>query len=251
MGQKVIDGTDDPIIKYKLEDLLEKLRDGAKRLVTAAQEAHKDPKNQAKRDEVNRINRELDAIIDEVMRLLDPSNPLSAKDRVLYGTQVCDILAAKVALHSKDGGEPLEKAAKGLLLSSDQVHRDAHHLGTQMANAEIESKLKDLTGDLRNLANKECGEGRSKNPAVNGTRDQIFEKTKAIRAVCTGDWKPKPKEPEKKKTEGLVQAAEEQKRQAYALAEAAEKLAKNISDSGKREKIMRLAQEVFSKFEIF
>lgn len=103
-----------------MEELLEKLRDGAKRLITAAQEAHKDPTNKAKRDEVDRINRELDAIIDEVMKLIDPSNPLSSKDRVLYGTQVCDILAAKVALHSKDGGEPMEKAIKGLLLASDQ-----------------------------------------------------------------------------------------------------------------------------------
>lgn len=74
-----MDSTDDVVVKYKLEELLEKLRDGAKRLIVAAQEAHKDPTNKSKRDEVNRINAELDHIIDEVMRLLDPSNPLSAK----------------------------------------------------------------------------------------------------------------------------------------------------------------------------
>src|SRR5690242_16874247 len=41
LGQKVMDSTDDPIIKYKLEELLEKLRDGSRRLIVAAQEAHK------------------------------------------------------------------------------------------------------------------------------------------------------------------------------------------------------------------
>jgi hypothetical protein len=34
-----MDATDDPIIKYKLEELLERLRDGAKRLIVAAQVA--------------------------------------------------------------------------------------------------------------------------------------------------------------------------------------------------------------------
>lgn len=37
------------------------------------------------------------------------------------GTQVCDVLAAKVALFSREGGENFERAAKGLLLASDQV----------------------------------------------------------------------------------------------------------------------------------
>ena len=41
--------------------------------------------------------------------MLDPSNPLSSKDRVLMGTQVVDILAAKVALHASEGGEALDK----------------------------------------------------------------------------------------------------------------------------------------------
>lgn len=109
LGQKVMDATDDPVIKYKLDELLEKLRDGAKKLIVAAQEAHKDPSNKAKRDEVHRINKELEEVIDQVMRLLDPSNPLSSKDRVVMGTQVVDILAAKVALHAAEGGEPLEK----------------------------------------------------------------------------------------------------------------------------------------------
>ncbi len=43
------------------------------------------------------------------MRLLDPSNPLSSKERVVMGTQVVDILAAKVALHAQEGGATLEK----------------------------------------------------------------------------------------------------------------------------------------------
>ncbi len=116
-------------MQYKLEELLERLRDGAKRLIVAAQEAHKDPSNKAKRDEAHRINRELDGIIDQVMRLIDSSNPLTSKDRVLYGTQVCDILAAKVALHTNEGGEPLDKASRGLMLVADQIYRDAHSLG--------------------------------------------------------------------------------------------------------------------------
>lgn len=244
LGQKVMDSTDDPIVKYKLEELLEKLRDGAKRLIVAAQEAHKDPTNKAKRDAVLAINKELDLVIDEVMRLLDPSNPLSSKDRVLMGTQVCDILAAKVALFTNDGGEPLAKASKGLLLASDQVHRDAHHLGTQMANPELEAKLKDLTGDLRNLANKETGEARSRSAAVNGTRDNIFQKTAAIREVVQGDWRVKQKEPEKKKTDGLVAAAEDQKRQAYLVAEEAERFAEGVSDTAKRDRIRGLARQV-------
>lgn len=66
LGQKVMDATDDPIIKYKLDELLEKLRDGAKKLIVAAQEAHKDPSNKAKRDEVHRINKELEEVIDQV-----------------------------------------------------------------------------------------------------------------------------------------------------------------------------------------
>lgn len=55
-----------------------------------------------------------------------------------------------------------------MLLASDQVHRDAFSLGTQMANQELENKLRDLTGDLRNLANKEAGEARSRSAAVAG-----------------------------------------------------------------------------------
>ncbi len=243
LGQKVMDSTDDPIIKYKLEELLEKLRDGAKRLIVAAQEAHKDPTNKSKRDEVHRINKDLDEVIDQVMRLLDPSNPLSAKDRLLVGTQVVDILAAKVALFAKDGGADLDKASKGLLLASDQVHRDAFSLGTQMANATLEGKLRDLTGDLRNLANKETTEARSHSAGVTGTRDAVHQNTKAIRDIVAGDWTVK-KEAEKKKTEGLVSAAEDQKRQAYLVADEAEKFAESINDAGKRDKIRNLAKQV-------
>ncbi len=182
LGQKVMDSTDDPIIKYRLEELLEKLRDGAKRLIVAAQEAHKDPNNKAKREEVRRINKELDEVIDQVMRLLDPSNPLSSKDRVLLGTQVVDVLAAKVALFSADpnASAELEKSSKGLLLASDQVHRDGFSLGAQMANAQLESKLRDLTGDLRNLANKETSEARSRSAGVAGTRDAVHQNTKVM-----------------------------------------------------------------------
>jgi hypothetical protein len=116
LGQKVMDATDDPVVKYKLDELLERLRDGAKKLIVAAQEAHKDPHNKQKRDEVNRINKELEDVIDQVMRLLDPANPLSSKDRILMGTQVVDILAAKVALHAAEGGANLEKVSKKSLV---------------------------------------------------------------------------------------------------------------------------------------
>lgn len=88
-----------------------------------------------------------------------------------------------------------------------------------MANDEVERQLKDLTGDLRNLANREAQEGRSKNAAVNGTRDEILKKTAAIRGVVQGDYKVKAREPEKKKTEGLAAAADEQRKQAYLVAE--------------------------------
>lgn len=51
-----------------------------------------------------------------------------------------------------------------------------------MANAELEGKLNELTGDLRNLAGKETGEARSCSAAVTGTRDQILQKT--VRSTC-------------------------------------------------------------------
>ncbi len=46
-----------------------------------------------------------------------------------------------------------------------------------MANAELEGKLNELTGDLRNLANKETSEARSRSAAVTATRDNILQKT--------------------------------------------------------------------------
>ena len=160
------------------------------------------------------------------------------------GTQVVDVLSAKTALFAKEGGEALDKSSKSLLLASDQLHRDAYHLGQQMANAELDGKLHGLTGDVRNLAIKETQEARSGSQSTGATRDQLLAKTAAIRELATGDWNPKPKEAEKKKTAGLVTAAEDQKTQAYRVAEQAEKLAGNLSDKSKAEQIRKLAKQV-------
>jgi hypothetical protein len=113
-----------------------------------------------------------------------------------------------------------------------------------MVNTELENKLKDLTADLRNLANKEAGEARSRSAGVNATRDNVHANTKQIREIALGDWTVKKKEPEKKKTEGLVSAAEEQKRQAYLVADEADRFAESVQDGNKKEKIRNLSKQV-------
>lgn len=79
---------------------------------------------------------------------------------------------------------------------------------------------------------------------MNATRDTVHATTKQIRDIALGDWSQKKREPEKKKTEGLVSAAEEQKRQAYLVADEAERFAESVSDSSKKDKIRNLAKQV-------
>ncbi len=97
---------------------------------------------------------------------------------------------------------------------------------------------------MRNLANKEASEARSRSGGVTATRDAVHVNTKQIRDIALGDWSQKKREPEKKKTEGLVSAAEEQKRQAYLVADEAERFAESVGDAGKKDKIRNLAKQV-------
>ena len=120
-AKKVLDKTDDPVMKNKLHELMSGLKGKASEFVKATKEKHMNPSVNPQR--VNLAKKDLDETIDLLYSLFDPHTKKGLNVQVIYGAEVILLLVDRVIQSSRSGDQNHNNNTKELLLCADQVKK--------------------------------------------------------------------------------------------------------------------------------
>eukprot|EP01091_Cochliopodium_minus_P020015 TRINITY_DN8608_c0_g1_i1.p1 TRINITY_DN8608_c0_g1~~TRINITY_DN8608_c0_g1_i1.p1 ORF type:complete len:767 (+),score=268.03 TRINITY_DN8608_c0_g1_i1:22-2322(+) len=261
-AQKVLDKTDDPVIKNKLQQLMGSLKSKASEFVKASKEKHQNPNMNGGR--VKEAKKELDDCIDHLYSLFDPHTKRGLNQQVIYGTEVILVIADNL-ISSSRSKDDTSTFSKDLLLCADQVVVDTETLASQTENVMVGKKIKGVSREIRVLCTQLIEVSNS--PSLNyssqqkqdSLRNNLEKKLYELKNMAI-DWQKYEEEYERKKEEErkrkeeeerrkmgdslLVKAAKEQSNNANIVAREAEKYANLLKDPLLKQQILQGANNV-------